>query len=215
MLKSSKLTFLKIQETLPGGFERVSFSEEDIKNEVPVFSRLAALDEANNVIELFSNDLLSTYCGDLASPPSESDSNYYVGQNPSSSGLCPYATIPSLVTGILSRDLNCFIATALEGSPYEPQILALRQFRNRFLKPFKWGQKFIDLYSTYGPQAAQWLNSHPEYKGFFRVLLWPLYLIAQVFNAWGGFWGLVSLLLALVSMTLIFRLSFKSKVTIL
>lgn len=216
----TRTNFLKNPGDLGGGFKRSSFSGGNITNGTPVFSRLAALDEANNVIELFSNDLLSTFCGALDSPPNPNDSsdslNYYLGQDPSLSNLCPYATIPSLVTGILSRDLNCFVATALEGSPYKSQILALRQFRNQFLKPFSWGQKLIDFYSTYGPPAAQWLNKHPEYKGLFRVLLWPAYLIARLFNTWGGFWSLIFLLLAFImSIMLIFRLPFRSKSSIL
>ncbi len=106
-------------------------------------------------------------------------------------GRCPYATTPSLVTGLLSEDINCFVATALKGSPYNYQVLTLRKFRNRFLKSFFLGQKFVNGYYVYGPKAARWLNKNPNFKPVFQVMLWPVYLVALMFNTFGALLGLV------------------------
>lgn len=188
----------RTQGVLESGFEKSEMTASLIKNEVPVFTRMATLDEANNVTHLFSSSLLAANCGSI--PTSDTDPNFYryfVGsvntdlETPPFLGRCPYATVPSLVTGLLSEDVNCFVATALTGSPYHYQVLALREFRNRFLKSFSLGRSFIEMYYDKGPLAAKWLHNNPQYKPFFRVLLWPAYFIANVFNVFGALLGLV------------------------
>lgn len=181
-----------------GGFKDNSISAGVIKNEIPIFTRLASLDRAGNITHLFSDAVIGANCGAVPAAGTPAFYRYFIGQIPLGSedppntytGRCPYATIPSLVTGLLSEDVNCFVATALKGSPYDYQVLALREFRNRFLKSFSLGRSFIDFYYEQGPKAAQWLNQNPKYKPFFRILLWPPYLVAKTFNHLGGFLGL-------------------------
>jgi hypothetical protein len=183
------------------GFQNSSITSSLIKNEVPVFTRMASKDQAGNITHLFSDAVIGANCA--AIPADDTDPNYYrffvgqviTGDSPPFAGRCPYASVPSLVTGLLTEDVNCFVATALTGSPYNYQVLALREFRNRFLKSFSLGQSFIDLYYEHGPVAAKWLNQNPEFKPFFRILLWPTYLVAKVFNLFGAFIGLVFLFL--------------------
>lgn len=187
------------------GFESSSITSSIIQNEVPVFSRMASLDEAGNINHLFSDTSLNHDVGVCATIPAASDPDYFrffagsklVGPAPippnGFTGRCPYATVPSLVTGLLTEDVNCFVATALKGSPYDYQVLALRKFRNHFLKSFSLGQKFISFYYKQGPKAAKWLNQNPEFKPVFRILLWPAYLVAYIFNTFGAFTGLVFL----------------------
>lgn len=180
------------------GFDDNSFSSPVIKNDVPVFARMGTIDQSGSITHLFSQAMIDANCTDP--PPLPSDGTYYTYfiQQPSDanettqeSGGCPYATIPSLITGILKDDINCFVATALKGSPYDYQVLALREFRNRFLNSFSLGRSFVDFYYSKGPQAAKWLNENPKYKPFFRILLWPAYLVAVFFNFLGGVFSLV------------------------
>lgn len=205
-----------------GGYEQNSLTGRAIRNDRPVFARMATLDEAGNITHLFSQTVIDSVCGaiptapaDLSDPADPNFFNYYrffVGHTPDPAeatpyvGRCPYATIPSLVTGLLSEDINCFVATALKGSPYDYQVLALREFRNRFLKSSNMGRAFIDYYYKRGPKAAQWLNDNPEYKPVFRVLLWPAYITAYIFNAFGAFVGLVFLIFLLAAPLALFSL---------
>lgn len=206
---------------IESGFENSTLSSSKIKNDVPVFARMSTLDEAGNVTHLFSDALIQANCGVFpGSVPALGAPNffeYFIGavaqpDDPGvpNTGRCPYATVPSLVTGILEDDINCFIATALKGSPYDYQVMALREFRNRFLKSFSLGRSFIDFYYEHGPKAADWLNRNPEYKPIFRVLLWPAYLVAFVFNSLGGLLGLGLMLLILLTPLSYFSLRKKS-----
>ncbi len=202
---------------ISSGFSKSNITSSVIKNEQPVFTRLASLDEAGNITHLFSDNAIAQNCiiPEPNNPALAGFYRYYVGSFVDTdpipfTGRCPYATIPSLVTGLLSEDINCFVATALKDSPYDFQVLALREFRNRFLKSFAWGQTFINFYYEQGPKAALWLNENPSYKPAFRILLWPVYIIAAVFNKFGGFTGLVFLGVLLLLPFLLWRFRPKS-----
>lgn len=199
-----------IPGNIGSGYRGGDITSGAIRNDVPVFARMASLDEAGNFTHLFSDQVIQLNCPvpEPADPLAAGYFRYYVGTvfptDPDFSdpppptgyaGRCPYATIPSLVTGLLTEDINCFVATALKGSPYDFQVLTLREFRNRFLKSFSLGRAFIDFYYEQGPKAAQWLNDNPSYKPVFRVLLWLPYIIAKIFNSLGAFLGLVFLTL--------------------
>lgn len=199
-----------------GGFEQNTLTSPVINNGSPIFTRLATLDQANNITHLFGNNIIQANCSlsyptgpaatsndDLSDPTTYAYYKYFVGavlldangiptENPIL-GRCPYATVPNLVSGLLDKDINCFVATALTGSAFHYQVVALREFRDRFLKSFSLGQAFIDFYYQKGPKAAHWLNTHPQYKPAFRVLLWPVYFIAKIFNQFGALMGLVFL----------------------
>ncbi|MBI5197683.1 MAG: hypothetical protein HZA19_03650 [Nitrospirae bacterium] len=73
----------------------------------------------------------------------------------------------------------CFIATAAYGSPWEPHVTLLRQFRDRFLLPHPLGNKFVDIYYRYSPPAADFLNQHPAFKPLVRMILVPFVGLAD------------------------------------
>jgi hypothetical protein len=202
-----------IPGNIGSGYRNSDLTSGSIRNDVPVFARMASLDEAGNFTHLFGDQVIQLNCPvpEPIDPLAAGYFRYYVGtvfptdpdfaDPPPATGYagrCPYATIPSLVTGLLTEDINCFVATALKGSPYDFQVLTLREFRNRFLKSFSLGRAFIDFYYEQGPKAAQWLNDNPSYKPLFRVLLWPPYIIAKVFNSFGASVG--SIFLALLAL---------------
>lgn len=73
---------------------------------------------------------------------------------------------------------GCFIATAAFGSQLEPQVMLLRQFRDRLLLPHAAGKKFVELYYTYSPPIARFIAEHGWLKTVVRTCLYPLIALA-------------------------------------
>jgi uncharacterized repeat protein (TIGR01451 family) len=69
---------------------------------------------------------------------------------------------------------GCFIATAAYGSPFEPHVVALRQFRDRFLQRSELGRTFVRYYYRYSPPLAQYIGAHPAARFAARVALAPI-----------------------------------------
>ena len=71
---------------------------------------------------------------------------------------------------------GCFIATAAFGSPLEPHVLALRQFRDRYLQRTEPGRAFIRFYYRHSPPLAAAIAQHALLRFLVRMLLTPLVL---------------------------------------
>jgi hypothetical protein len=69
---------------------------------------------------------------------------------------------------------GCFIATAAYGSSLESHDKVMRQFRDRSLLTNYPGEVFVDLYYTYSPPVADFINKHPNLKLLVRWTLMPL-----------------------------------------
>ena len=69
---------------------------------------------------------------------------------------------------------GCFIATAAYGSPMEPYVKVLRDFRDRFMINNGVGKAFINLYSTYSPPVADFIASHDTVRLVVRWSLMPI-----------------------------------------
>ena len=72
--------------------------------------------------------------------------------------------------------VSCFIATAAFGSPIEPHVMALRQFRDRYLQNSTLGRAFIRFYYRYSPPIAAVIAEHDWLRLLVRMLLTPLVL---------------------------------------
>ncbi|NND58909.1 MAG: DUF11 domain-containing protein [Gammaproteobacteria bacterium] len=69
---------------------------------------------------------------------------------------------------------SCFIATATYGSPWEPQVVRLREFRDRFLLTNLPGQVLVEVYYSVSPPLARFIADKPALRTLTRVSLTPL-----------------------------------------
>lgn len=86
---------------------------------------------------------------------------------------------PAVVKGFL-KSMNstrgpCFIATAaFAGEPGAPELLLLRRFRDRHLRPTYAGRQIIWLYYKTSPAVARWIRLTP------RRRLWTRYILTKI-----------------------------------
>lgn len=96
---------------------------------------------------------------------------------------------PSEVLGLLS-DKQCFIATAAYGSPLDPHVNRIREFRDRFLIPNWFGRRLVKAYYKISPPLANWIKKHDSARVVIRGLLWPVLGWVHLSLMW-GWWGVV------------------------
>jgi len=65
----------------------------------------------------------------------------------------------------------CFIATAVYGDYYAPEVIALRRFRDETLEPHAFGRSFIAFYYRFSPPVAAFLTHQPRLSAFVRLFL--------------------------------------------
>ena len=86
----------------------------------------------------------------------------------------------------------CFIATAAFGSYMAPDVLVLRQFRDKYLLTNALGRGFVDFYYHVSPPLAQFIAQHESLRFATRMALTPIVygikypLGAAIFFLFGG-----------------------------
>lgn len=78
--------------------------------------------------------------------------------------LAPYPDLP---------DEGCFIATAAFGADWAPQVLVLRELRDRLLARHSAGRFLIRGYYALSPPAARFIREHDWLRPLVRAALWP------------------------------------------
>src|SRR5262249_24738283 len=74
---------------------------------------------------------------------------------------------------------GCFIATAAYGSDLEPEVVALRRFRDRFLLPHPIGRAFVGLYYATSPPLARAIRARDDVRSAVHALLKPEVALAR------------------------------------
>lgn len=116
---------------------------------------------------------------------------------------CQYTASPDEVVGLLTQDMNCFIATAAYGTSFNEKLDTFRAFRFKRLLPTEWGRQFVKTYYSYGPYAARFIHDKPAMRAIARGMLWPAYgfsLLALKYGLWPA------TLIALFAMALVVAL---------
>ena len=81
---------------------------------------------------------------------------------------------PTMTGGLGGGGGGCFIATAAYGSYLEPEVMQLRQFRDRYLLTNTLGQRFVAWYYRTSPPIANMIAGNSWLKGATRAALTPL-----------------------------------------
>jgi hypothetical protein len=71
-------------------------------------------------------------------------------------------------------DRRCFIATAAYGSSWEPHVIELRDFRDRYLMTNAAGRTFVRFYYRYSPHLADFIGRHDSLRMLARSALTPV-----------------------------------------
>jgi hypothetical protein len=73
---------------------------------------------------------------------------------------------------------GCFIATAAYGADWYAEVLALRDFRDRYLLRSSPGRWLVARYYELSPAVADYIRAHSALKPIVRALLTPLVVVA-------------------------------------
>lgn len=86
---------------------------------------------------------------------------------------------PRQVFGLLEENQNCFISTAAFGSPLNAKVKTFKLFRDKILKQFDLGQRFIQFYYKNSPPIAHAISKNKYLKAGTRALLWPMWAVSE------------------------------------
>ncbi len=74
---------------------------------------------------------------------------------------------------------GCFIATAAYGSYFEPHVVTLRHFRDRYLLTNAPGRAFVAFYYRHSPPIADYIANRPALRALVRWSLTPVVLVIR------------------------------------
>lgn len=117
----------------------------------------------------------------------------------------PLSETPDFVFGLLSKDFECFVATATYGSPDAKEVLTLRKFRNYLIEHHQtWAQPFIKFYYKHSPKLANFIRDSETLKFISRILLWGPIKFAKLAMVHGMPYAMMIFLLPLILLIAIY-----------
>ncbi|MCK9230940.1 MAG: prepilin-type N-terminal cleavage/methylation domain-containing protein [Syntrophales bacterium] len=69
---------------------------------------------------------------------------------------------------------GCFVATAAYGNSFDPRVIILKQFRDRYLMTWPGGRSAVRLYYDKSPSLAELINDKPSRQVIARIMLAPV-----------------------------------------
>ncbi|MNP60158.1 hypothetical protein D3C76_1552110 [compost metagenome] len=78
---------------------------------------------------------------------------------------------------------TCFVATAAYQDPQHPDVVYLRNFRDRTLVRYEKGRAFISWYWKIGPKLAQYLYRHPPLRMPARYSIGVIVCVLKIFRS--------------------------------
>jgi hypothetical protein len=121
-------------------------------------------------------------------------------------GTLPLDAIPDFVYGLLSKDFECFVATATFGTPDAKEVITLRRFRNYLMQYHRdWAQPLIKFYYAHSPKLAAFIRDNEFLKTISRIILWPPIQFAKISLKHGMSYALMIFLLPILLLTILFR----------
>ena len=102
-----------------------------------------------------------------------------------------------------------FIATAMFGSPFDPNVNVLRKFRDHFLLVNSLGRTFVETYYLYSPPIVRFIANHDILRALLRWSLTPMIGISWMALNFGLipsiFFILLMLIFINISVVVLFR----------
>ncbi|MFO8143875.1 MAG: CFI-box-CTERM domain-containing protein [Dehalococcoidales bacterium] len=86
------------------------------------------------------------------------------------------------------EDSQCFIVTAVYGSPLAREVDTMKLFRDDFLLSFNLGRLFVKTYYTIGPSLARYISGRVYLRSFLRKFILSLVVKAVkiTHNLWSS-----------------------------
>ena len=84
------------------------------------------------------------------------------------------------------KESQCFVVTAVYGTPLAQEVNTMRVFRDEFLLRYKAGRLFVNIYYRVSPPVAKFISSRRSLKSLLRtVLLAPtVSMVKMTRNRW-------------------------------
>ena len=98
--------------------------------------------------------------------------------NISSSAIGLSFECDAIIADQLTTTSSCFIATAAFGTPMQPEVQVLRNFRDDRLLTNPVGKAFVDTYYKLSPPVADYIRNNDDLKAVVREILKPVIFVA-------------------------------------
>ena len=84
------------------------------------------------------------------------------------------------------KESQCFVVTAVYGTPLAQEVNTMRVFRDEFLLRYKAGRLFVNIYYRVSPPVAQFISNRRPLRSLLRtVLLAPtVSMVKMTRNRW-------------------------------